>query len=615
MANQPNDVQGTPDLRTPTLRKSVPPALPAPTPNRSSFTTLHRCPNCGAVNRGHASICPECGENLRTKPRKLRCRHCGKRASSVLVICPNCGRELEESPVRWLVVGAPLVLAALFAVLLIGRWGSLQPLGWVQAQVDAGLALLDNLTSSMDPGVTVELTPIGPTPEPATAAITEEAGADSSQNTDTAATGVDPPVSGQITNSQPLSVTTALVVTASEVSAALPASTTPVTPTPTMTLPPTAPPLPTATETATALPTATTTAMPVPTVQATATVSATKLALVLLPSPTPTNGIAPPTIAAISQPLAPASSRSAGERSTRQPTATATSTATATTAATPTPSETPSPTVSPTPVPQATYEVRAGDTLSGIAGRLNVSVEALMAANNLTAQDAYTLRPGNTLIIPTADSPAATPTTAAAASQPTAPPRTYTVQPGDIPVAIANQFGISVDALLAANGLTRDDARSLRSGQVLIIPAPGQSTSSVPSGAAPLAAASTNSPTAIRLDAPRLRSPESGSKLSCNGNNTLAWEALNFMLPEDQYLLHLGFVNGVAANGNETVVWVLEQTQSSANTLWAMDANLCGLAPQDLGRKWYWYVEVVQQTDGNRVRISAPSETWAFNWN
>jgi hypothetical protein len=117
------------------------------------------------------------------------------------------------------------------------------------------------------------------------------------------------------------------------------------------------------------------------------------------------------------------------------------------------------------------------------------------------------------------------------------------------------------------------------------------------------------------LDAPRLRSPENGSNVSCNGNNTLAWETVNFMLPADQFLLHLGFVNGVAANGNETVAWVLEQIQASANTLWAMDPNLCGLAPQELGRKWYWYVEVIQQTNGNRVRISAPSETWAFYWN
>jgi LysM repeat protein len=46
--------------------------------------------------------------------------------------------------------------------------------------------------------------------------------------------------------------------------------------------------------------------------------------------------------------------------------------------------------------------------------------------------------------------------------------QTYTVQSGDIPLTIAEQFGISVEELLAANpGL---DPTGLVVGQVIVIP-------------------------------------------------------------------------------------------------------------------------------------------------
>src|SRR5262245_26185798 len=67
----------------------------------------------------------------------------------------------------------------------------------------------------------------------------------------------------------------------------------------------------------------------------------------------------------------------------------------------PTASPTPEP---PTPTPQAaarrTYVVQRGDTLRGIAEQFNVSVQALLDANNLTAEEADSLRVGQELIIP-----------------------------------------------------------------------------------------------------------------------------------------------------------------------------------------------------------------------
>jgi len=265
--------------------------------------------------------------------------------------------------------------------------------------------------------------------------------------------------------------------------------------------------------------------------------------------------------------------------------------------------------------------VQPGDTLSGIAGSFDTTIELIMSANQLTAADVYTLRPGDTLIIPSADEPeAATPvstdsataTLPAPTATPTTPTRTYTIQAGDTPIEIANRLGVSVDALLAANGLSNDDARRLRTGQVLNIPGSAQTTVIAPSTNNPVAAPSGQ--TAIRVDPPSLRSPENGAELSCGAANTLTWLPVNFLRASDQYLLHLGFVSGMGSDGSETITWVLEQIQESNNTLWSMDSSLCGLAPQEFGRKWYWYVEVIDPSGGGRVVASAPSQTWTFNW-
>jgi LysM repeat protein len=146
--------------------------------------------------------------------------------------------------------------------------------------------------------------------------------------------------------------------------------------------------------------------------------------------------------------------------------------------------------VSGTPRPSTsgnTYVVKDGDNPSSIADQFGISVEELMAANDIV--DPTDLHVGDELVIPggavlgdqatprpsATEQPAeATPTEQPA--QPTATPssgqQTYTVQDGDYPESIAAQFGITADALMAANGIT--DPASLQVGQVLIIPAPAE---------------------------------------------------------------------------------------------------------------------------------------------
>lgn len=76
-------------------------------------------------------------------------------------------------------------------------------------------------------------------------------------------------------------------------------------------------------------------------------------------------------------------------------------------------------------------------------------------------------------------SPSPSPASPAAGATPAPGPgtpegRTYTVKPGDNPGQIARQFGVSVEALMRANNIT--DARALRVGQQLTIPAAATST-------------------------------------------------------------------------------------------------------------------------------------------
>jgi LysM repeat protein len=129
-------------------------------------------------------------------------------------------------------------------------------------------------------------------------------------------------------------------------------------------------------------------------------------------------GAAPPT---------PSPTRGLVATFTATATSTATSTPTDTPVATdtppPTPTSTHTPTASPTP-PYATYVVQPGDTLSGIASRFGVSVQAIMDANGLTGT---LLNIGTELVIPSGAGPVAPPanptsTPSGAQPAPTTPP-------------------------------------------------------------------------------------------------------------------------------------------------------------------------------------------------
>jgi len=119
------------------------------------------------------------------------------------------------------------------------------------------------------------------------------------------------------------------------------------------------------------------------------------------------------------------------------------------------------------------YTVQPGDTLSGIGAEFGVDPDDIAAANGIT--DPTALFIGQEILIPGVRAPAATPTAGAtetATSTPTEAPSTvvYVIEAGDSMISIAAQFGITVDALAEANGLTEAEFTGLQIGQELIIP-------------------------------------------------------------------------------------------------------------------------------------------------
>ena len=131
----------------------------------------------------------------------------------------------------------------------------------------------------------------------------------------------------------------------------------------------------------------------------------------------------------------------------------------------------------------ASYKVQAGDSLTAIAKRYNMSVGELAAANGLTATSNLIL--GRTITIPvagtssTVSQPVAKSEPSVSRSPATADNNTssgknlsnvesYKVQAGDGLIALARRFGVSVADLASTNNMSTND--SLQIGQTIKVP-------------------------------------------------------------------------------------------------------------------------------------------------
>lgn len=123
----------------------------------------------------------------------------------------------------------------------------------------------------------------------------------------------------------------------------------------------------------------------------------------------------------------------------------------------------------------ATYTVRSGDSFFLIADRLGVSVWNLLDTNHL--QKTSVLQPGQQLVVPAGGHLPAAPTQVSAptttAPTPVTPPapQRYTVVTNDSLSVIAQRLGVSLNALLSANRLSRSSL--IYPGMQLTVPAGG----------------------------------------------------------------------------------------------------------------------------------------------
>ena len=111
------------------------------------------------------------------------------------------------------------------------------------------------------------------------------------------------------------------------------------------------------------------------------------------------------------------------------------------------------------------YQIRSGDTLSGIAARNHTTVDALMKANP-QIRNPNLIVAGHQLNLPgSSDSFQPAPSSGGGR---------YTVRPGDTLSAIGARFGVSYQSIAQANGIANPNL--IYSGQQLVIPGRGTPT-------------------------------------------------------------------------------------------------------------------------------------------
>lgn len=157
------------------------------------------------------------------------------------------------------------------------------------------------------------------------------------------------------------------------------------------------------------------------------------------------------------------------------------------------------------------YTIVKGDTISAIAARFGVSTQSVLSANGLGWSSI--IYPGQSIVIPgtpaSVTNPApATPDTGVIditpvvdvtpIQEPSAPPApapappaapvstTYLIKSGDTVTSIAAKFGVSIQSVLDANGLTRSSI--IYAGRTLVIPGSSSGPAAVGGVVTPLTA-------------------------------------------------------------------------------------------------------------------------------
>jgi cell wall-associated NlpC family hydrolase len=198
--------------------------------------------------------------------------------------------------------------------------------------------------------------------------------------------------------------------------------------------------------------------------------------------------------------------------------------------------------------PAATYVVKSGDYLTGIALKVGAKIDDLLSVNHLKITSV--IHPGDTLVLPagaasvTANSPA-----------PAAPASTvYVVQSGDSIASIAHSHGVKIFALLTANKMTLTSV--IHPGAKLTVPpatmpipvppapakpaTPIQSAATVVASEAPVAQSKSITTLLAYLQAqvgkPYQFNAEGPDAFDCSGLVTAAFNKIGISLPHQSLL-------------------------------------------------------------------------------
>lgn len=271
-------------------------------------------------------------------------------------------------------------------------------------------------------------------------------------------------------------------------------------------------------------------------------------------------------------------------RAAARPGQTPTPTMTATPGPTHTPTATGTPTVTPTPTPR-THIVQAGENPSVIAKQYGITVEELVALNNI--DNVKGLRVGQELLIPPATG---TPPGDVLPSQ-----IVYVIEEGDTLLDIALRYGTTIEAIAALN--PNVDLDLIYVGQDLVLPLPTPTPTATPT------ATTTPTPTATPPYAlPNLLQPASQQQVT--GPTLLFnWTATGLLAKDEFYVVEL-----VWPNGTRLEHW----TKSSS---WRLSKEE---RPGPGG--FTWTVTIMRQTgvrsDGSPtgIRLTGLGERRVVNW-
>jgi LysM repeat protein len=283
------------------------------------------------------------------------------------------------------------------------------------------------------------------------------------------------------------------------------------------------------------------------------------------------------------------------------PSATPTRTPTATPSSTPTP--TPTPTSTPTPVPPLVHQVQEGETLIDIAVEYDINVETILALN--PDVDPELIRVGQVLLIPVA-TPTPGPTSTLEPGVPTPTPADYIVHvvvPGDTLLSIAEEYGVSVVLIRAANDLPPDDD-TIRVNQSLVIPM----GTPVPSPTPTTDPNATPTPVPPYPAPPLLSPPDGAIFVESDRPILLQWASVSVLHDDEWHKLTLFQPPG----------GVISATTYTRATAWRVPLDLPLATDTDM-REFRWQVQVVREARDRNGQLvyeaaGAPSEVRTFTW-